>query len=105
MGKKSLFDKFIQKLTHSKDPSPRGLSHYPLMILGNGAGGVFSLHLTNVTHGHIPGIMVCDDRPTARYHLRPYMENNIVKEIDFSINGNILFWGLFEFWGLRVGKV
>ena len=92
MGKKSLFDKIIQKVTHSKDPSPKGLSHYPLMIIGNGVGGVFSQHLSNVTHGHIPGMMVCPAEPFRRYHLRPLMENTVVKNIDFYLNReNLLF--------------
>lgn len=93
MGKKSLFDKVIQKVTHSKDLSPKGLSHYPLMIIGNGAGGVFSHHLSNVTHGHIPGMMVCSTEPFMRYHLRPLMENTIIKNIDYYIScENFLFF-------------
>lgn len=54
MGKKTLFEKILQKMTHTKDPSPRGLSKYPLVVLGSNVGGALTHSITNKTHGGVP---------------------------------------------------
>ena len=49
---KSLFDKFIQLLTHQVDKSPQGLKKYDLVIVGNELGCNMTNNFVHFTHGH-----------------------------------------------------
>ena len=87
MGKKSLFSKAIQLLTHSKDPSPPGLSKYPLVVIGSHMGGLLTYNISNKTHGSIPMMNINLKEDGAAYHIRPLYEQKRVSVNDYLVKG------------------
>ena len=95
MGKKSLFEKVLQKMTHSKDKSPSGLAKYPLVVLGSQAGGALTHQIANKTHGAIPMLNISKLETAQAYMLRCLYEQTriisdkyLVKRIFFFIYPN-----------------
>jgi hypothetical protein len=87
MGKKSLFDKVIQKLTHSKDKTPSGLSKYPLIVLGSQVGGALTHQISNKTHGGVPLLNVNMNEKTEAYHMRGLVEQKRAKGEAYYLGG------------------
>jgi len=90
MGKKSLFDKVIQKMTHSKDKSPSGLSKYPLIVLGSHVGGILTHSISNKTHGAVPMLSINEGLNSDAYHIRCLYEQKRSKKDDYHIKSNYL---------------
>jgi hypothetical protein len=88
MGKKTLFEKVLQKMTHSKDKTPSGLSKYPLVVLGSHMGGILTHSISNKTHGAVPMLNINQMESSKAYHIRSLYEQKRVKNDDFITKGN-----------------
>lgn len=87
MGKKTLFQKVLQKMTHSKDKSPSGLKKYPLVVLGSHMGGALTHSIAKKTHGAVPMINININEPSNCYHIRPVFEQKRISATEYVVKG------------------
>ena len=85
MAKKTLFQKVLQKMTHSKDKTPSGLKKYPLVVLGANVGGTLTHNLTNATHGSVPLMSISPNEISSIYSLRPFFQQRRIAIDKFSL--------------------
>ena len=102
MGKKSFFAKLMQKLTHSKDKTPSGLSKYPLVVLGSHVGGALTHQISNKTHGGVPLLNVNKGEQSEGYHVRCLYEQKRLKVEGYIIKGRRGFLGVTPSQHVRV---
>ena len=81
--KKSLFDKFIQKLTHSVDPVPNNMADYEVVIVGDLLGGIMTKHMTHFTHGHKSLMYLSKSKSFDMPFLRPLYEQRRVSKLEY----------------------
>jgi len=92
MGKKTLFEKVLQKMTHSKDKSPSGLSKYPLVVLGSQAGGALTHQISNKTHGGVPMLSISKAEYGQSYMARCLFEQTRLNTDKYFIKRNFLYF-------------
>jgi NADH dehydrogenase FAD-containing subunit len=83
--KKSLFDKFIQVLTHQVDAVPNNLPDYEVVIIGDALGGIMTKHLTHFTHGHKSIMYLNKSKNFEMPTLRPLYEQRRMKKLDYFV--------------------
>jgi len=83
--KKSLFDKFIQVLTHQVDAVPNNLPDYEVVVVGDALGGIMTKHLTHFTHGHKSIMYLNKSKTFELASLRPLYEQRRLKKLEYFI--------------------
>ena len=81
--KKSLFDKFIQKLTHSVDPVPNNMADYEVVIVGDALGGMLTKNMTHFTHGHKSIMYLSKSKSFDMPSLRPLYEQRRLSKLEY----------------------
>ena len=87
MGKqKSLFDKFIQTLTHTKDVTPPNLQTYDIVMVGGTMASVLSTNVVHFTHGHKNVFYSSLSKEFQTYLTRPLYEQKRIGKMDYFIS-------------------
>ena len=82
---KSLFDKFIQLLTHTVDPIPNNLAKYDVVVLGEVLGGILTHNFTKFTHGHKDIMYISKSKSFEMSNIRPLYEQKRISKLDYFL--------------------
>lgn len=88
-GNKSLFSKVLDTLTHKLPESPRGASHYEVLVIGSGLGATFTKRFSHKTHGHATLSCVSTGGNMTMNVNRFLYEQSRLKKTDFSVSSKL----------------
>jgi NADH dehydrogenase FAD-containing subunit len=88
-GNKSLFSKVLDTLTHKLPESPKGASHYEVLVIGNGLGATFTKRFSHKTHGH--ATLCCVNKGgNANMNVNRFLyEQSRLKKTDYSVSSKL----------------